>query len=316
MDSRSTSAKIAVVIPCYNEALTIAEVVSGFRQALPDATVYVFDNNSTDETAARAAEAGAVVRAESRQGKGNAVRRMFADVEAEVYVMVDGDGTYSAPAAPLLVDTLLDGHLDMVVAVREPDQEGRAYRPGHALGNRALTAILGVIFGRQFNDILSGYRALSRRFVKSFPPLSTGFEIETEIAVHALALRMPVGEVNTPYFERPEGATSKLRTYRDGFRILLTMIRLFRTERPLRFFSILAACLALVSIFLSLPIFVTYLETGLVPRLPTAILSASLMIVAFGSQACGLILDTVSRGRREAKFLHYISLAPPGRDEA
>ncbi len=217
MDSRSTSAKIAVVIPCYNEALTIAEVVSGFRQALPDATVYVFDNNSTDETAARAAEAGAVVRKETRQGKGNAVRRMFADVEAEVYVMVDGDGTYSAPAAPLLVDTLLDGHLDMVVAVREPDQEGRAYRPGHALGNRALTAILGVIFGRQFNDILSGYRALSRRFVKSFPPLSTGFEIETELAVHALALRMPVGEVNTPYFNARRARRASLGPTGTGF---------------------------------------------------------------------------------------------------
>jgi glycosyltransferase involved in cell wall biosynthesis len=303
--------RVAVIIPCYNEAAAIAQVVQGFRAALPDADIYVYDNNSRDRTCEVAAAAGAIVRSEPRQGKGNVVRRMFADVDADVYVMADGDATYDAAAAPALVATLVDQQLDMVVGCREGGGEA-AYRAGHRFGNRLFTTFLAQLFGRSFTDILSGYRVFSRRFVKSFPSLSNGFEIETEITVHALSLRMPVGEVTTRYGERPEGSASKLSTYRDGWRILRTMIRLFRQERPSAFFGILAGLLALVSVLLAVPLVLTYLETGLVPRFPTAILCTGLMIMAMLSITCGLVLDTVTHGRHEIRRLAYLTLPPVG----
>ncbi|MFT4120210.1 glycosyltransferase family 2 protein [Bradyrhizobium sp.] len=297
---------IAVLVPCYNEEAAIATVVAGFRAALPSALIYVYDNNSRDRTAAVAREAGAIVRSERRQGKGHVVRRMFADIEADVYVLVDGDATYDAPSAPRMIDKLLDEHLDMVVGLRI-DQAQAAYRLGHRTGNRMLTGFLAWTFGRDFQDILSGYRIFSRRFVKSFPVLSDGFEIETELAVHALELSLPVAEVETPYYARPEGSFSKLNTWRDGFRILGTMLKLYRAEKPLRFFTAIGGVLAALSVLLSIPIVVTYLETGLVPRLPTAVLSMGLMIMAMLSVSSGLVLDTVTRGRREMKMLAYLS---------
>jgi len=306
--------RTAVILPCYNEEAAIAQVVRDFRQALPQAAIYVYDNNSTDRTAEVAAAAGAVVRRETRQGKGHVVRRMFADVEADVYVLADGDGTYDAASAPRLVAKLLEERLDMVVGSRL--YEGAAFRPGHRLGNDLLTGFLGLCFGRSFSDILSGYRVFSRRFVKSFPALSTGFEIETELSVHALELRMPTAEVPTPYRARPAGSASKLRTYRDGFRILMMILDLFKEERPLAFFSLIAGGLALASVLLAAPIVVTYLETGLVPRVPTAILSTGLMILAFLSLASGFVLDTVTHGRREMKRLIYLSIPPLGENTA
>ncbi len=301
--------RIAVLLPCYNEEAAIAQTVAGFRAALPDAAIYVYDNNSRDGTVAVAAEAGAVVRTERMQGKGNVVRRMFADVDADVYVMADGDATYDAASAPLLVQRLLDEGLDMVVGSRVT-QADAAYRRGHRFGNKALTGMLARLFGRSFTDILSGYRVFSRRFVKSFPVLSAGFEIETEISVHALELKMPVAEVETPYFERPEGSESKLSTYSDGFRIARTIATLYRIERPLWFFGAIGALLAGVAVVLSVPLVLTYVETGLVPRFPTAILATGLVIVAFLNLFAGLILDTVVRGRREVRRLAY--LAVPG----
>jgi len=308
--------RTAVILPCYNEEAAIAQVVRDFRQALPQAAIYVYDNNSTDRTAEVAAAAGAVVRRETRQGKGHVVRRMFADVEADVYVLADGDGTYDAASAPRLVAKLLEERLDMVVGSRLSTYEGAAFRPGHRLGNDLLTGFLGLCFGRSFSDILSGYRVFSRRFVKSFPALSTGFEIETELSVHALELRMPTAEVPTPYRARPAGSASKLRTYRDGFRILMMILDLFKEERPLAFFSLIAGGLALASVLLAAPIVVTYLETGLVPRVPTAILSTGLMILAFLSLASGFVLDTVTHGRREMKRLIYLSIPPLGENTA
>ena len=298
--------RIAVLVPCYNEAAAVAAVVKGFRQALPTAQIYVYDNNSRDRTADVAREAGAEVRSERRQGKGHVVRRMFADVDADVYVLVDGDATYDAPSAPRMIERLLAEHLDMVVGLRV-DQEQAAYRRGHRTGNRMLTSFLSSVFGQAFKDILSGYRVFSRRFVKSFPVLSDGFEIETELTVHALELAMPVAEVETPYYARPEGSFSKLNTWGDGLRILRTILKLYRSEKPLRFFTAIGAFLALVSIGLAIPILVVYLETGLVPRLPTAVLSTGLMIVAVLSVSSGLVLDTVTRGRREMKLLAYLS---------
>jgi glycosyltransferase involved in cell wall biosynthesis len=303
--------RIAVLLPCYNEEAAIAQTVHDFRAALPGATVYVYDNNSTDRTVEVATAAGAVVRTERMQGKGNVVRRMFADVEADVYVMADGDATYEAAAAPALVQLLIDDKLDMVVGARKSEVEA-AYRRGHVLGNRLLTGMLARLFGRSFSDILSGYRIFSRRFVKSFPVLSSGFEIETEISVHALELRMPVAERITAYAARPDGSESKLSTYSDGWRILNTIIKLFRIERPLMFFGVIAAVLALVSVILAVPLFLTYLETGLVPRLPTAILVTGLMILAALSVMTGLILDTVVRGRLEVRRLAYLSFPAPG----
>jgi glycosyltransferase involved in cell wall biosynthesis len=305
----SPSMRIAVLVPCFNEEAAVASVVSAFRKALPTAQIYVYDNNSKDRTAEVARAAGAEVRSERRQGKGHVVRRMFADIDADVYVLVDGDATYDAPSAPGMIERLVNDHLDMVVGLRV-DQEQAAYRRGHRAGNWLLTSFLSSVFGQAFTDILSGYRVFSRRFVKSFPVLSDGFEIETELTVHALELAMPVAEVETPYYARPEGSVSKLNTWSDGFRILGTILRLYRSEKPLRFFIFVGLFLALVAIGLAIPLAITYLEEGLVPRLPTAILSTGLMIVAVLSVSSGLVLDTVTRGRREMKLLNYLSQPP------
>jgi glycosyltransferase involved in cell wall biosynthesis len=309
----ATRYRVAVLVPCYNEEHAIAKVVADFRASLPDAAIYVYDNNSTDGTVAAARQAGAVVRRETYQGKGHVVRRMFNDVEADVYVLVDGDATYDAPSAPKMIAKLIEDRLGMVVAARV-DRDATAYRRGHRTGNRLLAGFVARIFGRSFTDILSGYRAFSRRFVKSFPILSRRFEIETELTVHALELELPVAEIATPYYARPSGSASKLSIWEDGFRILWTIQRLFRSERPLMFFGVLGLVLALISIGLAVPIFSTYLEEGLVPRLPTAVLSTGLMLLAFLSIACGLILDTVTRGRRELRLLAYLALRAPGEE--
>jgi len=301
---------IAVLLPCYNEEAAIASTVAGFRAALPDATVYVYDNNSRDRTREIAAKAGAVVRSERQQGKGHVVRRMFADIDADVYVMADGDLTYDPKAAPAMVQLLVAEQLDMVVGTRR-HEEKEAYRRGHALGNRAFTGLLSGLFGRSFTDIFSGYRVFSRRFVKSFPVLSSGFEIETEMSVHALELRMPVGEMETAYAARPDGSQSKLSTYSDGWRILKTIVTLYRIERPVLFYGGIGAVLLILALILSEPLVLTYLKTGLVPRLPTAILVTGMTIVAVLCFFAGLILDTVTRGRREVRRLYYLSLAAP-----
>jgi glycosyltransferase involved in cell wall biosynthesis len=298
--------RIAVLVPCFNEEAAVAFVIADFRKALPSAEIFVYDNNSSDRTVAVACDAGAQVRSERRQGKGHVVRRMFADIDADIYVLVDGDATYDAASAPGMIDALLSGHLDMVVGFRV-DQVEAAYRPGHRTGNRMLTGFLSSVFGQAFKDTLSGYRVFSRRFVKSFPVLSDGFEIETELSVHALELALPVAEIETPYYVRPEGSFSKLNTWRDGFRILGTILKLYRSEKPLRFFTAIGVFLTLVSIGLAIPVIVTYLEEGIVPRLPTAVLSMGLMILAVLSVSSGLVLDTVTRGRREIKLLAYLS---------
>ena len=298
------------MIPCYNEAATIATVVGDFRRALPSAIVYVYDNNSTDDTREWAATAGAIVRTESLQGKGNVVRRMFADVEADAYLLVDGDGTYDAASATAMVDLLLANSLDMVNGARVAVTDA-AYRPGHAVGNKLLTKTVAAIFGDRVRDLLSGYRAFSRRFVKSFPALATGFETETELTVHALELRLPIAEVETPYRDRPAGSQSKLRTFKDGYQILRTIFLLVKEERPLQFFSVVGAGFAASSLLIAWPLFTSYFATGLVPRLPTAILVTGLMILAFMSFVSGLILDTVTHGRRELKRLHYLGLRGP-----
>ncbi|GAB2611373.1 glycosyltransferase family 2 protein [Novilysobacter erysipheiresistens] len=300
--------RIAVLIPCFNEEVAIGRVIADFRECLPDAEIHVFDNNSTDATAAIARRAGALVRSVPLQGKGNVVRRMFADVDADLYLMVDGDDTYDPGAAPALVARLGEG-LDMVVGER-CNSEASAYRPGHRFGNKLLTRCVGLLFGRTFNDMLSGYRGFSRRYVKSFPAHASGFDIETELAVHALQLRMPVAEVKTDYGARPEGSESKLRTYHDGLRILVTILRLWKVERPLLFFSVGAAACALLSIVLAVPLVETYLQTGLVPRFPTAILCAALMLLGGTLAAVGLILDTVTHGRLELKHLTYLAIPP------
>lgn len=305
--------RVAVVLPCYNEEAAIAQTVVAFRAALPDAAIYVYDNNSRDRTADYARAAGAIVRTERMQGKGHVVRRMFADVDADVYVMADGDATYDASAAPLLVRRLVEEQLDMVVGARRSEVE-LAYRRGHRFGNRLLTGMLAQLFGRNFSDILSGYRVFSRRFVKSFPILSSGFEIETEISVHALELRMPVAEVETEYGARPEGSASKLSTYRDGWRILRTILSLYRVERPALFYGNIGVILLIVAILLAGPLIATYLQTGLVPRVPTAVLVTGLTILAFLSFFSGLILDTVTRGRREMRRLAYLAQPAPGMD--
>ncbi|MBK0394422.1 glycosyltransferase family 2 protein [Ramlibacter algicola] len=301
---------IAVLIPCYNEEVAIGQVVRDFRRALPGARVYVYDNASTDRTAEVAAAAGAIVGQEPFPGKGNVMRRMFSDVEADVYVLVDGDDTYDASAAPALVRTLLDGQLDMVNGARVT-QIKEAYRFGHRFGNRLLTGIVQQIFGKQFGDMLSGYRVFSRRFVKSFPATSSGFEIETELTVHALELRMKTAEVPTRYKDRPEGSTSKLNTIRDGLRILRMIALLVKEERPLAFFSCTFLALSLLSVGLAAPIVLEFMRTGLVPRLPTAVLSVGIMLVAFLSMMCGLILDTVTHSRRELKRLAYLDIPAP-----
>ena len=300
--------RIAVLLPCYNEAPTIAKVVSQFRSALPDASIYVYDNNSTDSSAADAREANAIVRLEPRQGKGFVVRRMFADIEADVYVMCDADDTYDVRAAPMLIANLVARGLDMVVGARSA-LNAQAYRPGHAVGNRLLSVLVRRIFGDEFRDMLSGYRVFSRRFVKSFPVMSSGFEIETELTIHALELQMPTIEIETAFSERPEGSMSKLRTVSDGCRILFTIATLLKQERPLLLFTVLAAILAGMAGLLAYPLLSTYVTTGLVPRFPTAILSTGLMVLAFLSLFSGLILETVTRGRQEAKRMRYLALA-------
>jgi glycosyltransferase involved in cell wall biosynthesis len=298
--------RIAVLVPCFNEEAAVATVVADFRNALPSAEIYVYDNNSSDRTKAVAVEAGAQVRSERRQGKGHVVRRMFADIDADIYVLVDGDATYDAASAPRMIEMLTAEHLDMVVGLRI-DQAEAAYRRGHRTGNWVLTRFLSAVFGQEFKDILSGYRVFSRRFVKTFPVLSDGFEIETELSVHALELALPVAEIETPYYARPQGSFSKLNTWRDGFRILGTILKLYRSEKPLRFFSAIGIALALIAVGLAVPLIVTYIEHGNVPRFPTAILSTGLMILAVLSVSSGLVLDTVTRGRREMKLLAYLS---------
>jgi glycosyltransferase involved in cell wall biosynthesis len=311
---RAASAhRVAVLIPCYNEAATIAQVVGDFHAALPGAVVYVYDNNSTDGTGEAASAAGAVVVRETRQGKGHVVRRMFRDIDADVFVLVDGDATYDAASLPKLIGELAAG-ADMVVAARV-SQDSAAYRRGHQFGNRTLTGFVAAVFGKELRDMLSGYRVMSRRFVKSFPALSTGFEIETELTVHALELDLPISEIDTPYFARPAGSVSKLNTWRDGARIMSTILHLYRSERPLIFFAVVGALLAALSVLLAVPVVVTYVETGLVPRIPTAVLSTGLMILAFLSIAVGFVLDTVSQGRRELKLLAYLAQPPVGRGD-
>ncbi len=300
------SLRIAVLLPCYNEEAAISQTIAGFRAALPSATIYVYDNNSRDRTVELAKSSGAIVRTERQQGKGHVVRRMFADVDADVYVMADGDLTYDPKAAPEMVRMLVDDELDMVVGTRQHEAK-EAYRGGHVIGNRLFTRLLAGLFGRSFTDIFSGYRVFSRRFVKSFPVLSEGFEIETEMSVHALELRMPVGEIETAYGARPEGSASKLSTYRDGWRILKTIGTLYRVERPVLFYGGLGALLLSVAVILAIPLVLTYLDTGLVPRFPTAILVTGMVVIAVLSFFAGLILDTVTRGRRELRRLFYLS---------
>jgi glycosyltransferase involved in cell wall biosynthesis len=303
--------RIAVLVPCYNEETAVAQVIADFRAALPSAKIYVYDNNSTDHTIEVARAAGAVVRRELHQGKGNVVRRMFTDIDADIYILVDGDATYDAPSAGGMIARLIEERLDMVVGARV-DQEQAAYRPGHRAGNLMLTAFVTMVFGSAFTDVLSGYRVFSRRFIKSFPALSGGFEIETELTVHALELGLPVAEIATPYYARPAGSASKLNTWQDGIRILWTIVRLYRSERPLQFFLIIGVWLAALSVVLAAPVLVTYLQEGIVPRLPTVVLSTGTMLAALLSIASGLVLDTVTRGRREIKLLAYLQQEPPG----
>jgi glycosyltransferase involved in cell wall biosynthesis len=315
--SNKATPRVAVVVPCYNESAAIATVVRDFKAALPEAEIYAFDNNSTDGTARVARAAGARVIAVPLQGKGNVVRRMFADVDADVFVMVDGDATYDASAAPQLIRMLVENRLDMVVGSRLSDEQ-TAYRLGHRLGNVMLTGCAATIFGRTFKDMLSGYRVFSRRYAKTFPAHSAGFEIETELAVHALSMRMPVAEVVTQYKSRPEGSASKLNTYRDGFRILMTILKLFKTEKPLAFFSAGFALCVLLSVGLAVPVFETFIETGLVPRIPTVILSSGLMLLGAILLICGIVLDTVTRGRYENKRFAYLAIPAlhPDSDDA
>ena len=305
-----SSPRIAVLVPCYNEEVAIPRVVADFRAALPEATIYVYDNNSSDRTVEAARAAGAVVRRERLQGKGHVVRRMFADVEADIYVLVDGDDTYDARSAPEMLRLLREEQLDMVTGVRVTEIK-ESYRRGHRFGNAMFTGMVRNIFGDRISDMLSGYRVFSRRFVKSFPALSAGFETETEFTVHALELDMPLGEVKTPYKDRPQGSTSKLRTYVDGLAILRAIFILVKEERPLQFFSVCALALLMLALAIGAPVIVTYAETGLVPRFPTAILASALVLIACLSQVCGLILDSVSRGRKEVRRLAYLSVPAP-----
>lgn len=305
----SHALKVAVLIPCYNEGGAIKRVVQDFAAALPGCEIYVYDNNSSDDTVARAHEAGAIVRQESMQGKGHVVRRMFSDVEADVYVMADGDGTYDANALPWLLNELVDNDLDMVVGCRrEDDAHTEQYRPGHRFGNRMLTTMVGALFGRPMQDVLSGYRVMSRRFVKSFPNMAKGFEIEVMLTIHALSLRLPVKELATAYFDRAEGTQSKLNTIRDGIRIFLVIAYLFKEYRPLRFFGIVATILFFLAAGFGVPVVMEYFESGLVPRFPTAILATGLVVLSAISATCGVILDTVSRGQAEIKRILYASM--------
>ena len=303
--------RIAVILPCYNEAVAIPKVVADFRAALPDAVIYVYDNNSADRTREIAAAAGAVVRRERQQGKGYVVARAFADVEADIYVMVDGDDTYDAATAPAMVAMLLDERLDMVTGTRVTDIVA-AYRPGHRLGNQILTGAVRLVFGNRISDMLSGYRVFSRRFVKSFPAMAEGFETETEFTVHALELSMPLGEIKTAYRDRPAGSASKLRTYVDGMRILRTIVTLVRNERPLEFFSLVGLLLVVLGLLIGGPVVIEFLQTHLVPRLPRAILALGLVLLSFLSFSNGLVLASVARGRKEMKRLAYLAIPATG----
>jgi hypothetical protein len=300
---------VAVLVPCHNEASAIGKVIGDFRTALPNAEIFVYDNNSTDGTVAVAVEAGAIVRREPRQGKGHVVRRMFADIDADIFVLVDGDDTYDAASAPVMIEKLVTEGLDLVNGVRVAGTQS-AYRPGHAFGNKALSGLVRAVFGRGATDMLSGYRVMTRRFVKSFPMASQGFEIETELTVHSFELDMPVAEVPGPFRDRAEGSVSKLNTVRDGIRILTMIVRLLQQERPFAVYGTCAAVMACLSLGLGIPLFLEFFETGLVPRLPTAVLAASTMLLAFFLAAVGLILNTVTRGRWESKRMRY--LAVPG----
>jgi glycosyltransferase involved in cell wall biosynthesis len=301
---------VVLCVPCFNEEATIAKVIRDFWKVMPEIRIFVFDNESNDRTAAIARENGARVLRVPLRGKGNVVRRMFADVDADIYIMVDGDATYDAESAPEMVNKLVDEQLDMVVGCRvtSPDIANAAYRPGHRFGNRLLTRSVAWIFGGELSDMLSGYRVFSRRYAKSFPSLSKGFEIETELTVHALELRMPCGETRTFYGARMEGSQSKLSTWRDGWIILKTIARLYIAERPFAFFGIAALLLFLFSLLIAVPVFIEYFHTGLVPRFPTAFLAASVMVCSLLSFACGLILDNVTRGRQELKRLAYLTI--------
>lgn len=301
------SPQVAILVPCLNEEAAIANVIADFREQLPEAVIFVYDNGSTDRTIDVARNAGAIVRVEPLKGKGNVVRRMFADIEADIYVLVDGDNTYDAPSVKSLINRLVEGSLDMVNGARE-EKSVLAYRAGHRFGNRLLTGMVAWFFGERFGDMLSGYRIMSRRFVKSFPALASGFEIETELTVHALQMRVPIAEQMTPYRERPPQSSSKLRTIPDGIRISRLIARLIREERPLEFFSAIAGVFVLISLLLAVPLVTEFLRTGLVPRFPTAILATGMMILGFLSFMCGLILTTVTRGRMEAKRLQYLSV--------
>jgi Glycosyl transferase family 2 len=312
--SRPISLSVAVLIPCYNEELAVAEVIAGFRASLPDATMLVYDNNSSDRTRQIASGAGAVVRNETLQGKGHVVRRMFADVEADIYVLVDGDNTYDPAAAPVMVRQLVENRLDMVTAVRLPAGQD-AYRPGHRIGNRVLSFLVCRVFGNRVSDVLSGYRVFSRRFVKSFPALATGFETETEFTIHALELRMPIGELVTQYRGRVTGSRSKLHTISDGIRILRTIMKLVKQERPLQSFGLTGAALLTVGLALGLPVVLQFLHSGMVPRLPTALLATGLILASSLSCVCGLVLEQVARGRQELKRLAYLSIPAIGRDQ-
>ena len=298
---------IAVLIPCYNEALTIAKVVNDFRRALPSAYIFVYDNLSVDNTAEEAERAGAIVRSEPWPGKGNVVRRMFADIDADLYIMADGDGTYDVASASKMIECCLRGHLDMVVGIRRNVYKN-AHRKGHGLGNRIFNYLYRSLFEPLFTDIFSGYRVFSRRFVKSFPAISSGFEIETEMSVHASQLRMPTAEISTEYGARQEGSASKLRTFRDALRILLMFLLLFKEISPARFYGVIAAVFGASSILIGLPLLLTYLQTGLVPRFPTAILATGIMVLAAIAFGAGLILDSVARGRLEQKRLFYLGM--------
>lgn len=299
------SQRIAVLIPCYNEALTIQTVISDFRAALPEASIYVYDNRSTDNTLSLAKSANAQVKEVHLRGKGQVVRRMFTEIEADIYILVDGDATYDAPSAPRAIALLKEQSLDMIVCTRTPKDKS-AFPRGHSFGNRWFTQAVNILFNSHFHDILSGYRVLSRRFVKSFPIISQGFEIEAEITIHAMQLGVPVAEINTPYAERPVGSTSKLRTLRDGFKILKRVLSLFFYFRPLLFFTVFFLGLSISSLVLGLPIVTYFLEHNTVPRLPTALLAASLGLLACMSLLCGIILDSISRSRQEAKRCWYL----------
>lgn len=300
--------RIAVLLPCRNEELTIGKVVSDFKKALPDAEIYVYNNRSTDNTVKEAESAGALVYHEHQPGKGNVVRRMFADIEADIYILADGDDTYEVDAVRGLIEKLVNEKLDMVVGTRRvAANTPEAYRPGHQWGNLFLTGFVQFLFGARLVDMLSGYRVFSRRFVKSFPALSNGFEIETELTIHTLELKIPFAEEPTLYGSRPPGSNSKLRTFTDGWRVLGTALLMFKEVRPFLFFGIFAIVLACISLGLATPVVIEFWETGLVPKFPTAILSASIMLLAFLSLTCGLILDSVARGRREVKRMIYLS---------